>query len=152
MGHGNHPLRIARKFTRFWQLEGKDKLLLLQAVGWLAIARGILVVFSFQSLSERLADAGRVAGTEPDPEELRRISYAVSAAANNVPWRSDCFPQSIAARKLLQRRGYASIIHLGVERVGDADLAGHAWLTCGDTVVTGGSDLDRYTELHRYPR
>jgi hypothetical protein len=143
---------MGRKFDRFRKLEGKDKLLFFQAVGWLAIARGMLVVFSFQRLSERLAETGRAAGTEPDPEDLRRISYAVSAAANHVPWRSDCFPQSIAARKLLDRRGYASTIHLGVERVGDADLAGHAWTTCGDTVVTGGGDLDRYTELHRFPR
>jgi len=143
---------MGSKFTRFWQLEGKDKLLLLQAVFSLAIARIMLAVFSFHRLSERLADAGSLAGTDPDPEELHRISYAIGAAANNVPWRSDCFPQSIAARKLLDRRGYASIIHLGVERVGDADLAGHAWVTCGDTVVTGGADLDRYTELHRYPR
>jgi len=28
-------------------------------------------------------------------------------------------------------------------------LNGHAWLTCGETVVTGGAELHRYTELHR---
>ena len=147
---------MGNKFTRFWQLEGKDKLLLLQAIGWLAIARIMLAVFTFRRLSERLSErpagAGSSARAEPDLGELKRISYAVSAAANNMPWRSDCFPQSIAARKMLHRRGYASIIHLGVERVGDADLAGHAWVTCGDTVVTGGADLDRYTELHRFPQ
>ena len=145
-------MTIGHKLTRFWQLDRNDKWLLSQAVIALAIARIMLAGSSFQRLSERLADADVSIGTEPDPEELRRVSYAIGAAASSVPWRSDCFPQSIAARKLLQRRGYASTIHLGVERVGDADLAGHAWLTCGDTVVTGDVDLDRYTELHRYPR
>ena len=143
---------MGSKLTRFWQLDGKDKLLLFQAIGWLAIARIMLAANSFERLSEKLADAGESTGVEPSPEELRRLSYAISAAANNVPWRSDCFPQSIAARLMLRRRGIASIIHLGVERVGEAELAGHAWLTCGDTVVTGDVDLDRYTELHRYPR
>ncbi len=143
---------MGRKLTRFWQLEGKDKLLLFQTVGWLAVARIMLAVNSFERLSEKLADAGQSNGLEPDPVELRRMSYAISAAANNVPWRSDCFPQSIAARLMLRRRGFSSTIHLGVERVGAADLAGHAWLTCGETVVTGDVDLDRYTELHRYPR
>ncbi len=137
--------------NRFWNLDRSDKWLLSQAVVGLAIARIMLVVFSFQRVSDRLADTGGGTGIEPDPNELRRISFAISAAAAYVPWRSDCFPQSIAARKLLDRRGYASTIHLGVERVGAADLAGHAWLTCGDTAVTGGADLDRYTELHRYP-
>ena len=51
---------------------------------------------------------------------------------------------------LLKRYGYGSTIHFGVERVGEGDLAGHAWLTCGDTVVTGDTDLDRYTEIHKF--
>ena len=47
------------------------------------------------------------------------------------------------------RAGYARTE--GVEKVGKDELAGHAWLTCGETVVTGGEDLDRYTELHSIP-
>ena len=78
-----------------------------------------------------------------------KTATAVAAAANNVPWRSDCFPQTIAARGLLLTYGYRSTIHLGVERAGDGIL-GHAWLTCGDVVVTGDSELDRYTEIHRF--
>ena len=72
----------------------------------------------------------------------------VSPQVSHVPWRSDCFPQTIAARMLLKRHGYASTIHIGVERIGDDELKGHAWLTCGETVITGGTDLDRYPELH----
>jgi hypothetical protein len=50
---------------------------------------------------------------------------------------------------LLKRFGYASTIHFGVERAGEDVLNGHAWLTCGETVVTGGAELDRYVEMHR---
>ena len=50
---------------------------------------------------------------------------------------------------LLKRSGYASTIHFGVDRVDEDGLEGHAWLTCGETVVTGGGELDRYTEVHR---
>ena len=79
-----------------------------------------------------------------------KAGTAVRAAANNVPWRSDCFPKAIAARTLLKQAGFASTIHIGVEKSGEGKLAGHAWLTCGDTVVTGGEDIDRYTEMHRF--
>ena len=51
---------------------------------------------------------------------------------------------------LLKRFGYASTIHFGVDRVGEDGLEGHAWLTCGETVVTGGAELDRYAEMHRF--
>ena len=56
--------------------------------------------------------------------------------------------ETIAARMLLKRHGHASTIHFGVERVGEDVLNGHAWLTCGETVVTGGAELDRYAEIH----
>jgi hypothetical protein len=125
---------------------------LIQAVLALAMARIQLARYSFEQLSKRLgANAGTPVNVA-EPEFLRRVSYAIGAAANHVPWRADCFPQCIAARSILSNRGIASTIHLGVERIGENDLAGHAWLTCGDTVVAGGgADLDRFTELHRYP-
>ncbi len=140
--------RRNNKLVRFGQLSITDKWLLLRATGWLAIARIMLAVMSFSKLSARLSAQTGPVRAEPDPEVLRQIGRAVSAAANNVPWRSDCFPQTIAARMLLKRHGFASTIHVGVERVGDDELTGHAWLTCGETVVTGDAELHRYTELH----
>ena len=130
------------------QLQNADKWLLLRATGWLAIARIMLVAMSFERLSARLSATNESTAIEPDQKLLQTIAYAVSAAANNVPWRSDCFPQTIAARMLLKRCGYASTIHFGVERAGEDVLNGHAWLTCGETMVIGAAELDRYTEIH----
>jgi len=136
------------RLLRFVQLDSADKWLLLRATAWLAIARIMLIVMPFRHLSARLSATSNSTQTEPDQDLLQRIAYAISAAANNVPWRSDCFPQTIAARMLLKRFGYTSTIHLGVDRVGEDELEAHAWLTCGETVVTGGAELDRYTEVH----
>jgi hypothetical protein len=143
--------RRENKLARFVRLDGADKWLLICASAWLGVARLGLAFTSFQQLSERLSDDVPDSRVDPDPEFLRRVSFAVGAAANNVPWRSDCFPQAIAARMLLKRRGHASKIHLGVEKRGGGNIAGHAWLTCGDEVVVGGADLDRYTEVHSFP-
>jgi hypothetical protein len=142
-------VRQTNKWRRFMQLNAADRWLLLRAAGWLLIARIMLVALSFERLSTRLSATNQSSQIEPDADLLQRISFAVSAAANNVPWRSDCFPQTIAARMLLKRFGYASTIHFGVERAGEDVLNGHAWLTCGETVVTGGAELDRYVEMHR---
>jgi hypothetical protein len=146
--------RWKHKLARLGALSGADRWLLLRAAWWLAVARVTLAVVPFRRLVQGLSPAGDCPqlGTVPtssDPEFPRRVGQAVRIAAAHVPWRSDCFPQTLAARRLLRRRGYATTIHLGVERVGEAGLAGHAWLTCGDTVVTGGGELERYTELHR---
>ena len=143
------PEKEKSRLARFIELPGFDKWLLLRAVAWLGIARIRLAVTPFARLAKALAQDTNLKNDEVDPELLRRIGFAVRAAANNVPWRSDCFPQTIAARKLLERYGYASTIHLGVEKPEQNVLPGHAWLTCGGIVVTGGEDLDRYFEVHR---
>jgi len=140
-------VRWKNKLVRFGRLDGADKWLLLRATGWLLVARVRLASMPFSALSKRLSPEGDVAAAEADEEILRRIGFAVRAAAGNVPWRSDCFPQTIAGHELLKRQGYASKIHLGVERPNKDNIAGHAWLTCGETVVIGGEDLTRYTEL-----
>ena len=138
---------VTHKLRRFGELSLADKWLLVRAAAWLGVARLRLAITPFQELVDGLSEEQEA--SPPNPDLLERVGIAVSAAAANVPWRSDCFPQTIAARSLLKGYGLASTVHLGVERVGDDDLAGHAWLTCGNTVVTGGADLDRYTEVHR---
>ena len=137
------------RISRFIGLNGADKWLLLRAVGWLAVARAMMFTMSYKRLAARLSVSEDAAQQGVDKGTLSRVSWAVAAAANNVPWRSDCFPQTIAASKLLRKYGHSSTIHLGVERVGDDELSGHAWLTCGGVLVTGrGVDLSRYIELH----
>lgn len=141
--------RLSDKLRRFSALSLADQWLFGRAVVRLAVARLQLAITPFEQLARRLSAEGETVSTEADPELVRRVGFAVAAAANNVPWRSDCFPQTIAARKLLERYGYASTIHLGVERSGEDGILGHAWLTCGGIVVTGGQNLDRYVEIHR---
>jgi hypothetical protein len=150
-GH-NTAMRISRlrdKLRRFAALDGMDRDLLMRAVGWLAVARVMTLLMSFKRLAASLSVSDGPTGREADPEVISKVSWAIAAAANNVPWRSDCFPQTIAASKILQKCGHGSTIHLGVERTSDDNIAGHAWLSCGGTVVVGGEDLDRYTEMHR---
>lgn len=136
------------KLAVFCRLQRADKWLLLHAAASLACARLMITALSFRRLSACLSSGEDAARRESDPEVLYRIGRAVSFAANNVPWRAGCFPQVIATRMLLRRYGYASCIHLGVARIGDDELAGHAWITCGETVVIGGELRERYTELY----
>jgi hypothetical protein len=139
-----------RKLQRFGSLSRADKWLFLRAVAELALARIRLSTTPWERLAPRIAaDGGQQRSGSLDPELLRRIAFAVQAAAANVPWRATCLPQALAAQALLKRHGYFPTIHLGVERVGDDALDSHAWLTCDGAVVIGGEHLGRFTEIHR---
>lgn len=146
-------MRISRwtdKLKRFGGLDGADKRLLLRAAVSLAVARMQLLFIPFRRLAAGSTPPHGSDQPAADPAALSSVSWAIAAAANNVPWRSDCFPQTIAAQRMLKGYGYVSTIHFGVERVGKDDLEGHAWLTCGGVVVSGGGELERYTELHTF--
>ena len=141
--------RWRQKLEIFRAQDGADKRMLLHAAAWLAFARIMLLVLPFPRLAKRLSAKEDASESAPDPELIRRIGHAVQTAAGSLPWRSDCFPQGIAGWMVLKHHGYTGTIHLGVERSGEKDLVGHAWLTYGDTVITGGEDLGRYAEIHR---
>ena len=139
--------RWKQKLARFRDLSGTDKLMVLHAALWLAIARLMLLFLPFKKMASRFSGEGESKTNDPNPQLLERIAHAVRAAAANVPWRSDCFPQSIAARMLLKHHGYGSTIHIGVRKKDKDNIAGHAWVTCGSTVVVGGEEIPHYTEM-----
>lgn len=138
--------RWTSKLRRLWGLSPADKWLVLHAVYWLAVARLWLIRTPFPDLAERLR--AEVGAEEADSELLRRVGYAVTAAGSNVPWRSDCFVQAIAANRMLRKLGYRSMIHLGVNKNKEGGLLAHAWLTCSGTIITGGAVADRYVGIH----
>jgi hypothetical protein len=139
----------ARRLRRLRQLSWSDRSLLAEACLWLAVARLAVLMLPFRWIAPRL---GRQMEELPEgkaaPEQLeqaRRVSWAVLAMSRLTPWQSACLAQAIAAKRLLQVRGVPSTLYMGLAKDESATLQAHAWLRCGDFVVTGGQARERYT-------
>ena len=78
-----------------------------------------------------------------DQAILSRIAYVVPRLSDRLPWRSDCLIQAIAAQNWLSAIGVYSEIQIGVENPKDGEFGAHAWLICGESVITGG-DISKY--------
>ena len=78
--------------------------------------------------------------------DLRRLSWAIGAAAAWIPWRSDCLLQAMAADRWLRRCGMQPEFFLGVAKDAGGQLKAHAWLRRGDAMVTGADDRN-FTNL-----
>ncbi len=97
-------------------------------------------------------------GTALNGEQLRqadRIGRVVSMAARHTPWRSPCLSQVLVVQRLMAQRGIPGQFHLGVRRgcdeSGDADaLAAHAWLQCGEMIVSGEPGHERFTVVSTF--
>ncbi len=103
--------------------------LALEAISCLLFARCCIVLLPVRLISPYFP-------FEPQLQADRAVTFWVatwvSKWAHYVPWRAKCFEQAIASKIMLRRRGYASLLHLGVKREND-HLIAHAWLEGTDS-------------------
>jgi len=119
-----------------------ERVLLLEAFALLAVARLLVLTIPFRWLAVSLGKHMQESAQEMKPAELHRarlIGQAIRSAANNTPWQSFCLPQAVAAQWMLRRRRVAATLYLGVSKdeTKPEKLAAHAWLRCGDIILTG---------------
>jgi hypothetical protein len=58
-----------------------------------------------------------------------------------------CLTQALAAQVLLAQSGYHSRIEIGVTKDDERHFRAHAWVVCGNEIVIGGAEVDRYVPL-----
>jgi hypothetical protein len=133
---------MMRRIKRFATLDSRDRLLLLRALVLVGTIRAGLCLLPFrvlQGLTER-ACCGPAAAR---PAE--RCVWAIRAASRFVPGAT-CLTQALAAQVLLARAGHDSRIEIGVTK-DEQRFRAHAWVICGEKIVIGGADVERYVPL-----
>ncbi len=149
---------VCRITRRFFGLPRGHKLLVVEAVAALAVARMALLFVPFRVLAasfgsialpeEASAPAARASVAARD--EIRAVGWAVTRAARYVPFRAVCLPQAIAAKFMLDRRSIASVMHFGVAKNEGGPLAAHAWLDADQIEVTGYPIGPEFVEVARF--
>lgn len=146
---------FARTVRGFVRLGLRDQVRFTAAWFLLALCRLLIAVLPFTVVRRLLGEnQSQAVQTEVPPldevQALRaqHIGRIVGAAAAHAPWRSDCYPQALAARTFLALRAIPHVVSFGVRRDGEA-LVAHAWVHAGEVDVTGG-DGGTYTEVGRF--
>jgi hypothetical protein len=143
-----------RKFSsRSWQERG----LFAEAFVLLGVMRAAIVLFPFRKITAHL---GLAPGASPEVSESALcvkptdIGWAVQAAAARTPWQSACLVQALTGMVMLGRRGINATLYLGVARdeSGAEAMAAHAWLRCGDNILTGAGGIERFSAISSFSR
>ncbi len=133
-------------------LRGSDRTLLFQAIGWLGVMRLAIALLPFRRIAKllRLRQGESPVASEAAPSQrAEHIGWAVRAGATHVMWKSTCFDQALAGAIMLQHRGIAGTIYLGVAKnLGtSAEVAAHAWLRSGESILTGAAGHERFNVI-----
>jgi Transglutaminase-like superfamily len=140
-----HRYGYLRRKWRAWRTyAADDRWLIVEAAFWLGVARFIVVFLPFRWIGPWLRQGGDAPAHSVLPD---RVGKAVLVASRHVPWQALCLPQAMSAKQMLKRRGFHTVLHLGAKLQDDGRIAAHAWLICGDDVVTGGGGMTGYTPL-----
>ncbi len=141
------------RLKKLLRLPLADKVLLLEALVLLALARAAVLLLPFRWVARLLGKqeaqtavleaAGRTA-------DVRRVAVMVRRASKNVPWTSKCLDQALAAKVMLARRRISTTVYFGVNHDRQGRLAAHAWLRSGNLYVTGGAIRGRYTIINTF--
>lgn len=99
---------LPRKFVTLLRLPLTDKWLFLQIYILLGLTRFAILSIPFAKMSPHYGQRMLESPLEVSPEDLktaRKIGWAIRKMSIYTPWKSNCYPQALTAKYLLQRRG-----------------------------------------------
>jgi hypothetical protein len=131
----------------------KQQLLLLEAAGYLIIARFKLSFLPTKNLIEQLKNClchDELYGIKRQ-SIIRETINAVESAANNMPGKMVCFPRAIAAQSMLQKRRIITTMYYGIARARETQISAHVWLQDGNNGIIGHTNSADYKVLFRCP-
>jgi hypothetical protein len=138
------------RLHKFLGISNTKRCYLVEAWFWLVAAKLALMILPFRWIAPALrrqmvlwAEGSGLTSTE----HLDYISWAVTTASRHLPWDCKCLVQAVAGKAMLSVRGVPSNLCLGLAKTGEAQLQAHAWLRCGERILTGWQGMEVYTVI-----
>jgi hypothetical protein len=81
---------------------------------------------------------------------IRSIIQAIARGKKYSPWKIKCLAEAIAAQKMLHRRKIPATLYLGIARKDEHEIIAHAWLRCGNKILTGRRGMKKFTVVSSF--
>ena len=132
---------------RLHQLSWREWKLLAEAFILSAYCRFLIHFVPLKKFATSMGDYGKE--SEPskvkNSQELQTISKAITRISRRVPWRCLCYEQAFIGKLMLNHRKIPATIYFGVANSDRNKLMAHAWLRCGDIIITGKKGMEKFT-------
>lgn len=133
------------RWGRFRNLPAPERGMLLHALAALPLSAFLLRLAGFRRAQGFLS---KMAGRRARPLDLektqaQRAASLVAAAAAEGPYHANCLEQSLTLWWLLQRRGTACQLRIGVRKQADR-LEAHAWVELDGAILNDGEGIHRH--------
>ncbi len=110
----------------------------------------LVSMFPMRLYIEWLGEKGQessFSAIEGKSTEILLVEKTMRRIVRYLPWRPKCLSRAITAKILLNRRGIPSTIYLGVAKDSNIKMVAHAWLRCGNIIVSGKEEMQKFTPV-----
>jgi hypothetical protein len=126
-GGGYHKSLKLKKLGRFFELSGRDRILLIESVVLLSATVCALRTLGFSRTVGIATRQRRLGLPEGDGANLVAPAQAAINRAGRITGVGTCLSKSLALSLLLSRRGVVTVLRIGVDKHSEG-MAAHAWL------------------------
>jgi hypothetical protein len=124
-----------------------DYSLFLEAWMYLSFAKLLIIFFPFKKIAALIGKPQIESPKEMfTNKKITDIEVAVLRGVKYVFFSSRCYDQALATTLMLKSRRIPSTIYFGLHKEVEHLLA-HAWVRCGDKIVSGKLGHERFTPV-----
>jgi hypothetical protein len=146
---------LYRNLINFFRLPWQEKGLFIEVFFLTGVVRLIVLILPFRWLAPAL---GKYMQESPAKEDIlklktaRRVGRIIESVNRHTLWESKCLVQAIVCKLVLRQYGIGNTLYLGVgkDEQEQMSLVAHAWLRCGELIITGGYNLNRYAIVGKF--
>ena len=148
-------ISLIRSFRTALTLPWRYKWLAIQIFFELTQACIELKIQKFQQLANKLglpeSESTHELTKDDDHQYQRMLKGLTRRIAELLPWKCVCFPQAIAAQRLLDKKNIHCTLYLGLKKEND-EMTAHAWVRSGQYIVTGDDGVHEFTIINSFTK
>jgi hypothetical protein len=123
-----------------------DYLVFVEAWCLLHLAKLVIVFLPFKKIASWMGSLGVESVHELHSTDLfTKIEHAVLRASRYTLHQSKCYDQALTAKALLGQCNLPATIYFGLAKESDNQLIAHAWVRCGERIISGKAGMERFT-------
>ena len=141
------------KLKVFFELSFKRQLMLIEAYILSGLYRFAIVFLPFKYVKKQLGEAKTESTYEVDDavyQEAKQIRIIVLLACKYTPWESKCLVRAMLVQHFLKRKKIPTTIYLGVNKDELQNMKAHAWIRCGEMIITGQYEKDHFIQVANF--
>ncbi|CAN5325183.1 hypothetical protein BH09BAC6_BH09BAC6_33520 [soil metagenome] len=154
MTAGNKQTLFKNVKHRLQSASAADMQVVAYAFTWTIITRFCMVFLPFKFYKKFLGieqSAVQVLADDAALTDAKHVRQLVLAVCRHTPWQSECLVQAVVCKRLLNKRGIHTTLYLGVASEDNkTKLKAHAWLTLGETILTGARGHKQFKVVNFY--